>query len=154
MLDHALTDLLIGFVRSTGLEVVEAPLPGDTFLSGLSIQAGRLIVDRTRLPYPGDLLHEAGHLAVITSDARATATDAWLSNQPDLEAHAIAWSYAALVHLGLPIEVLFHAGGYQGRSAAFITTFSLGVYPGMPGLQAAGLTHASHYPAMRRWLRE
>jgi hypothetical protein len=59
--------------------------------------------------------------------------------------------------------VLFHDGGYRGRSAGLITTYGYGVYPGAFGLAQAGMTLAGAdaslagvrpYPAMTRWLRE
>ena len=74
------------------------------------------------------------------------------------EVEATAWAWAATVALGLAPSVLFHEGGYHGRSAGLVQMFSLGVYPGAHGLVKAGLAAAAGdgpaYPAMRRWLRE
>jgi hypothetical protein len=157
-----LVDLIVRFLREVGLTVLEESLPPDTFLPGLTIRNGALVFDRAALLYPGDLLHEAGHLAVLPGLMRHSA------NAGDLDAHdveesAIAWSYAAVRHLGLPPDVLFHSGGYRGHAQGLVATFSFGVYPGLPGLEAAGLavsprTAAARgvapYPAMLRWLRE
>jgi hypothetical protein len=57
-----------------------------------------------------------------------------------VEAQATAWVYAAIVHLGLDPKVLFHAGGYRGKSERLIYTYMAGVYPGSYGLQVVGLT--------------
>ena len=42
-------DPLLAFVRSIGLEVREARLRQPTFLPGLLLEAGALVVDRRRL---------------------------------------------------------------------------------------------------------
>lgn len=79
------------------------------------------------------------------------------------EAQATVWAYAALTHLGLDPKVLFHAGGYGGKSERLIRTYTLGVYPGSYGLQLAGMTASGEaarqmgvapYPHMLKWLRD
>ena len=78
------------------------------------------------------------------------------------EIEATAWAWAATRHLGLDSAVLFHDGGYHGRSVGLRTTFELGVYLGASGLAAAGLTllpaqvlpgGTPAYPHMLAWLR-
>ena len=157
------TARIIEFLRSIGLVVHEKLLPAQTFLPGVRIDAGTLMVDHAQLRWPGDLLHEAGHLAVTPAALRARQYDA-VEPDPALahagEVEATAWAWAALVHLGLDPEVLFHAGGYHGRSQGLIMTYTLGVHPGAAGLAHAGLTGVGAlatgpvYPRMRRWLRE
>jgi Na+/H+ antiporter NhaD/arsenite permease-like protein len=80
-----------------------------------------------------------------------------------VEAHAIAWSYAAIIHLGLDPKVVFHEGGYGVESEKLLFNFSLGVYIGVNGLQDAGLTAfgvkaielgVPPYPHMLKWLRD
>ena len=77
---------------------------------------------------------------------------------------AMAWSFAAAHQLGLPLEVLFHEGGYHGRSEGLRMTFSNGVYPGLASLCASGMAEppirnsesaagSDGYPRMRAWLR-
>ena len=66
---------------------------------------------------------------------------------------AIAWSYAAALHLNLAPEVVFHAAGYRGGSRSMIENFSAGRYIGVPFLKWIGLT-GDNYPAMTRWLRD
>jgi hypothetical protein len=149
------------FVRAIGLELREEPLPSPTFLPGLTIRAGALVLDRTRLAHPGDVLHEAGHLATTPPALRASL-DGVLHVGPPEEMMAIGWSYAAALHLGLEPGAVFHPGGYGGRAAALLQSFALGVPVGLPLLEAAGLTlgprtAAAHgappYPHMLAWLR-
>ena len=58
-----LTARIAEFLDGIGIAVDAAELPGDSFLPGIALESGGLLVDGTRLDYPGDLLHEAGHLA-------------------------------------------------------------------------------------------
>ena len=132
-----------------------------TVVPGIHIDKGELIVDERRLTYPGDLLHEAGHLAV-------RAKDQWESIDGDVggdggdEMAAMAWSYAAAVHLGIDPAVVFHPGGYKDGSEAIINAFVNRDGMGVPVLQYLGMTVEKKsaaklgvppYPAMRRWIR-
>ncbi len=160
----ALAHRVISFLRDIGLVVTEAEVPSDSFLPGLRIVQGGLQVDLDRLRWPGDLLHEAGHLAVVPAALRGTMDDA-LAELPPVphggEIEATAWAWAALRYLGMPSEVLFHEGGYHGRSQGLRTTFELGVYLGAAGLVSAGLAAtptqasagAAPYPHLMAWLR-
>jgi hypothetical protein len=159
-------DRIVGFLRDIGLPVREGEVGESAFLPGLLIEAGVLVFDRDRLAWPGDLLHEAGHIAVTPPAQRPLLPDP-LDGLSELahggEAEATAWAWAASVALGLDPTVLFHAGGYRGYSANLITSFSLGVCPGSHGLAKAGMTAfdpqaqalgVPPYPHMIRWLRE
>ena len=78
---------------------------------------------------------------------------------------ALAWSYAALRHLDLAPEIVFHPDGYKGGSQALIDAFSThasGATIGVPLLQYYGMTlepkfaaarGADPFPHMLRWLR-
>ena len=152
---------IVGFLREIGLEVQIRALTQPTFLPGIQIERGGLVVDPDRLTYPGDLLHEAGHLAVVPPGTR-TEMHGDAGDDQTSELMAIGWSYAALVHLGLDPSVVFHAGGYQDGGQTYLRNFAEGRYLAVPMLQWAGLTldqkHASEagvapYPRMLRWLR-
>jgi hypothetical protein len=167
--DDPLTGTIASFLIDIGLEVVVAELRGDTFLPGIRLREGRVEVDPTRLRFPGDLLHEAGHLAVLAPEQRRAFGDDEDAEdtvpEPDmrrLEIQAMAWSYAAALHLRLDPAVVFHDSGYRGNARGLLQTFSLGVYLGVADLQEAGLTamprdaerlRMAPYPQMSRWLR-
>lgn len=150
------------FLDSIGIPVAQATIEEETFLPGVTIYGGRLLVDEARLLWPGDLLHEAGHLAVVTPERRALL-GAHAGDDPGEEMMAIAWSWAAAKQLGIEPEVVFHEGGYHGGSSSIIENFSEGRYFGVPTLQWIGLTYEPRqaeennvepYPHMIRWLRE
>jgi hypothetical protein len=158
-------DHIVQFIERVGIRVARAEVSADSFLPGIAIADGALVVDVNRLQWPGDLLHEAGHLAVLPSELRARASDdvqvgAELGDAGEQE--ALAWAYAAAVELAIPIEVLIHEGGYRGGSKALLQMYEVGIYPGLRGLCSAGLTQAVgftencgeiRYPRMLRWLR-
>jgi hypothetical protein len=152
---------MIDFLQKIGLTVRLAPLAADTFLPGVTLEPGGLIVDPDRLLYPGDLLHEAGHLATMLPAQRATTGSNAGSDMGD-EIAAQTWSYAAAIHLGLPPETVFHQTGYKGSAQSLIQIYRDG-NAGVPLLQWMDLTldqtHAaelsiSPYPHMLHWLRE
>jgi hypothetical protein len=154
-----LTERLVAFVRGIGIEVRATTLPDNTFLPGLDVRHGAILVDEARLAYPGDILHEAGHLAV-TDPAERLAPK--LSPDGGDELTSIAWSYAALRHLKLDPTIVFHDRGYKGGAAALIENFAAGNYVGVPLLQLYGMAvepkraatiGAEPYPHMLRWLR-
>ena len=159
-------DRIVAFLRGVGIGVREDAVPDDAFLPGLRIERGELVFERARLRWPGDLLHEAGHVAVTPATLRDTLSDALDDHAGSVdggEAEATAWAYAACVAIGLDPAVLFHAGGYHGKSAALIATYTLGVYPGAGGLARNGMTltaaqarerGAASYPHLIRWLRD
>ena len=158
--------LIIDFLREIGLCVELCEMSGDSFLPGVRIRQGGLRVDLSKLLWPGDLLHEAGHLAVVPADLRETLDDA-LQEMPKVpnggEIEATAWAWAATRQLGLDSAVLFHDGGYHGHAAGLRMNFELGVYLGASGLASAGMAFiaghadtpvdAASYPQMRLWLR-
>jgi hypothetical protein len=159
------TQTILNFLISIGITVREGPVAIDSFLPGLSISDGSLVFDRAALRWPGDLLHEAGHIATAPSSIRASLNDSLEESDPVPyagEVEATAWAYAAIIHLGLPPSVLFHPEGYAGKSSALIATYTFGVYPGCFGLAQAGMTLVGAdaslaatppYPHMIQWLR-
>jgi hypothetical protein len=157
----SLTDTIVEFLRAIGLEVRMERLPAGMFLPGILIDRGTLVVDTDQLRFPGDLLHEAGHIAVAAPERRSQITGDVGSDAAE-EMMAIAWSYAAVVHLQIQPEVVFHAEGYRGGSTSLIENFSAGHSFGVPVLQWLGMTYdarnaAEHgvepYPHMIAWLR-
>jgi hypothetical protein len=163
---NQLLEKIVQFILEIGLPVTFDAVPTDKeFLPGICISNGGLIVDKAALLYPGDILHEAGHLAVVTS-AERSSVDGILETDTDKSAGeemmAIAWSYAAAVHLGIDPLIVFHENGYKGSGATIAKNFSDGRYFGLPMLQWVGLTlddknalekKQKPYPNMIAWVR-
>ncbi|GEO10038.1 hypothetical protein [Segetibacter aerophilus] len=109
------------------------------------------------------MLHEAGHLAVMPPAIRNEMIDN-LGNNPihqGGEMMAIAWSYAACIHLDLDPHIVFHKDGYKGGGDTIVENFSNGNFMGVPLLQWCGMTYdekraremnAKPYPHMISWL--
>ena len=151
---------IVAFLTRIGIAVRAEPLAGDSFLPGLAIRGGELVYDPEKLEWPGDLLHEAGHIAVTDPALRPDLNEP--SDDPGEEMAAIAWSWAAAMEIGLAPEVLFHQSGYRGGSRALIENFSNGRDVGVPLLAAWDMTTEIHrarkhggipYPTMEKWLR-
>lgn len=127
---------LLAFLERIGLAWELTDLVEPTLLPGLSIRGGRLLVDGARLAHPGDILHEAGHIAVTAAADRPALGPAGLDIAP---------------------EVVFHEGGYKGAAAHILAAFGDGATLGQPLLEWMGLCATGPgepgYPAMKRWLR-
>ena len=157
-----LTGRIVDFLRRIGLTVHAGAIPEPTVLPGIKVDHGALVVDEARLKFPGDLLHEAGHLAVV-NPARRAAMHRDVGNNGAEEMCAIAWSYAAALHLGINPALVFHAEGYRGGGASILENFAQKRTFGVPMLQWAGMTFedkqarqhgVAAFPHMRRWLRD
>lgn len=158
-------ETITAFLDRIGIETCPGPVPRDAFLPGIRVDAGRLVYDAASLTWPGDLLHEAGHVAVMPAALRPLLHDGLaleIAVEHASETEATAWAFAAVTHLGLDPALLFHGGGYGGASPGLLATFAMGVYPGAAGLARAGMTYVGQaardeglpvYPAMARWLR-
>jgi hypothetical protein len=160
---QAIVEKILSFFTRIGLPAERGEVGLDSFLPGLTIRAGVLIFDAALLAHPGDLLHEAGHLAMMEPAVRRTCSGD-VGDDAGLEMGAIAWSYAATIELGLPPETVFHAAGYKSGGSSIIDNFSQGRYVGVPILQWLGMTTertartppdavGPFYPAMQKWLR-
>lgn len=148
------------FLAEIGLETQEVELATDTFLPGILIEGGGLLIDPAKLLHPGDVLHEAGHLAVTPAAERAGLSGNVMASKPAQhgtdgeEIAAMLWSYAAAQALGIAPEIVFHPHGYRNQSAWIIDNYRQGIYPGLPLLVWMGLTTTADFPRMTRWLRE
>jgi hypothetical protein len=156
---------VLSFLNEIGIDIVEKELQS-SFLPGLSLGPNCLYIDFEKLLYPGDILHEAGHLAVTTSTERKIAgTNEMAADWPTQgeEIAAILWSFAAAKHLELPIEFVFHPNGYKNDSEWLISNFTSENYIGLPFLEWAGLALGKEratkegkeaFPKMLKWLRD
>ncbi len=155
------------FINEIGISCMPGNLTEDTFLPGIDIKDGKMIYDTRLLKHPGDLLHDAGHLAVLLPHDRAVAQSPdQLKGDLDeggSEMATICWSWAAMYHLNLEAEVLFHPYGYKDGSEALKIAFSSGSYIGLPLLQWFGMTKEPGknisqedvvFPNMKYWLRK
>ena len=161
-----LTNRIVDFLVEIGIPVEAAELGDDCFLPGIALRRGGLLVDDARLAYPGDLLHEAGHIAAAPAWARPSmsgAIDVPGLDTSVLEWAAIPWSYAAACAIGIDPAEVFHGGGYHGHSPGLLSNFRVGVPIGVHLLEEAGMTAGGPraealgvppYPHMLRWLRE
>jgi hypothetical protein len=159
MFRDALVRVITSFLGEVGIGTVAGSSLSPTLFPGLDIQHGAVLIDETRLEHPGDVLHEAGHLAVTEPRLRASFR---LQPTGGQELAAMAWSYAAAMHLQLAPEVVLYPSSYHGLGDELIEAFREGRYVGTPLLQAFGMTveprHAAGrqvrpFPHMIRWLR-
>ena len=130
-----------------------------------------------------DLLHEAGHVAVVPKPYRKFATDdlevvtrlMGKAMEDDLcqvdsrlmrammqsgEAEATAWAWAAGKHLGIPAELIISDGSYNGEGAAIRLQLQMRAYVGINGLWHAEMCARPHqkelpqYPALLHWTQD
>jgi hypothetical protein len=150
---------IIAFLEMVGI-LVKLRKVENSVLPGMTAIAGTIHVDAGIEAWPGDLLHEAGHIAMTAPELRMSVAP--ISDDPAEEMAAIAWSWAASVHLGLADEVVFHTGGYRGGAMSLAANYRAGATMGVPILAMYGMTAEPHraaaqgiaaYPVMQRWLR-
>lgn len=156
---------IISFLTEIGIPTRFRSLEQPTFLPGILIENGELVIDMDKMLYPGDLLHEAGHIAVEPPERRPHLQDNVEADKPmgeRLEMAVILWSYAALRHLDLPADLVFHAEGYKGDASWLAEEFAEGRYLALPLLQWLGMAcdekkaaelGVAPFPAMQHWLR-
>jgi hypothetical protein len=155
-----LVNQLANFVRSIGICVEPARIDWKTQFPGLEVRSGIVLVDEKKLIHPGNILHEAGHIAVHDPELRKNENFRPTRGE---ELGALAWSYAAAVHLQFDSELVFYPGSFHGWATALVENFSEGRYLGVPMLQRYGMSYepkqaiarsVNPYPHMIRWLRE
>jgi hypothetical protein len=163
---QGLFDKALAFIQSIGIPILFRELNKPCFLPGLSIENGAILIDMDKLKYPGDILHEAGHIAVIPAGDRGTLNADAIKERPMRDAEemmAIAWSYAACKYLDIDARFVFHDEGYQKGGSHIADNFDEGRYFGVPMLQWTGMALERKkeeepdlpvYPAMLKWMRE
>ncbi|RFS15518.1 hypothetical protein [Emticicia sp. C21] len=156
---------IIDFIQKIGIPFEICEINQEMFLPGLRIENGVLQIEKEKLTYIGDTLHEAGHIALMTPEERENNSGS-LENEVHkaaTEMAVIAWTYAACLEIGIEPSVVFHAYGYKGESENIIYNFSNGHYIGVPILQWYGMTNERidlaqsktiAYPEMISWLRQ
>ncbi|NVJ99640.1 MAG: hypothetical protein HWE25_15935 [Alphaproteobacteria bacterium] len=162
-MDHPhLLPIITSFLHSIGIQVAEKTLPEGTFLPGIRLENGALAVDPDKLKYVGDILHEAGHIAVMAPSQRSCCfADAGADMGEEIAAQA--WSYAAALACDIEPEVVFHDHGYKGGGSHAAAIYRQGHWPGVPLLAWMGLTGMPEmegeiakpkFPDMKAWMRD
>ena len=105
----------ITFLYQIGIEIIMKPLEKEEcFLPGLMIDSGRILIDREKLEFPGDVLHEAAHIALVPASERSMLNGEDIGKRRDAAAEemaAIALTYAACLHLNIDTSFVFHEQG-------------------------------------------
>lgn len=164
--------------------------PSPTFLPHVRIVEGGLHI-KLKDVFPGDILHEAGHLAILAPEFRHLANDDLdevnilmgdyldkhgekLGHSPEDpvcrtilqsgDTEATAWQYAAAQYIGLPDNLLFPKGSYEGDPESVLLALKSVSFLGIHGLAAAGWTLVRDsarspnfgskpvYPSLNFWL--
>src|SRR5947209_19755915 len=137
MFQNPITSKIVEFLTAVGIEIVPTRLSGECFLPGIRVESGSLLIDESKLTYPGDLLHEAGHLAIAPGDVRPGLSGEVIIPWADMnavEVQVTAWAYAATIHLGLDPKILFHEGGYGGSLRAYCSITARAFYGTRPAV--------------------
>jgi hypothetical protein len=150
---------ILDFLDFIGIPVVVGEI-GDSILASMTVRHGTIVVDPNIPVWPGDLLHDAGHVAMTEPTMRRERDR--VSDDPAEEMGAIAWSVAAAGEIGVPLETVFHEAGYKGSSQTSIDSFCADPMIGVPFLAWLGMTAEPRraaesgipaFPVMQRWLR-
>jgi len=168
----------VDFLNAIGIECI-ARDGSDGFLKGCRIERGKIYYDPTNA-LPSNLLHEAGHLAIMPAFMRRKANhnlehafnlmepriDEILAqtgdpNHPEIRAmlqsgdtEATAWAFAAGRAAGLPDDIIILDEAYENTGSSVRMGCQLNAYPGINGLRFAGfLEHVRDYPALKYWLQ-
>lgn len=153
---------ILDWLDEIGIGWEEGAVPEGTFLPGLEVVAGRIIIDREAMLSVGDILHEAGHIALLPPEKRPSFNGNLAETVPehkDDEIAVILWTYAAAKHLGLRLKEVLHDQGYKGDAAWLRDEIASGNYLGLPLLVWMGLCEdpkvagEAGFPRMKRWLR-
>ncbi|HQU86824.1 MAG TPA: hypothetical protein PKY59_27065 [Pyrinomonadaceae bacterium] len=166
MFENELIQKFADFLNGIGLKIHPKKLDEKTFLKGILIENGEIFVDENLLDHPGDILHEAGHIATAPAAIRPQLSDTVTvpdSNMDTMELAAMLWSYAAAVHLQIDPRIVFHPHGYYGRSESILFNFSLGMFMSISILEEAEMAYGQNlanqkgleiFPKMYKWLRD
>ena len=150
---------MAAFLEGIGIPLIPASSLLPANFPGLDIQHGCVLVDEWRVIHPGDILHEAGHVALTAPEARVALR---LTPTGGEELSTMAWSYAAARHLGIDPAEVFYPESYQNFGDGLVENFARQNYIGIPLLQKLGMAVApasaaaanvEPFPHMLRWLR-
>jgi hypothetical protein len=173
---------IVRFLGELGFTLIADPLV-EGFLPGVAIEKSMTIrYDVTRLEMLGDLLHEAGHLAMIPSifrnevfgnvdEALETVSRSYLDRNPFMT------DVKGVPTEDPTIRGLLQCGEQEAQAWSFAAAMMIGLAPmmvfrneaefhsvivglqlrrhaGINGMAAAGMTTQNMFPQMIRWLQE
>jgi len=169
---------IIDFLNSIGIRTKYCSYPIKGFLPNVFISAGVLYYTEDTLP--SDILHEAGHIAIIPEEYRAFCTGdmekcvqtIWakakaageleeidgymcraLLQASDVE--ATAWAWAAGKFLEIPEAEIILDSQYEGNGKNIRFMLSTNSYFGINGLRAARmLKSVREYPVLQKWTQK
>lgn len=146
---------IYSFLDKIGIAYEETKIDGKSFMPGMCITNGKLIIDPKALKYPGDLLHEVGHIAVAPPHRRSEMNGDIATENAGEEIAALLWSYMAAREAGIPPEVVFHRDGYKGDSDWLVTNFKNKTFIGFPLLNWMKIVEKKEDGDLRviSWLR-
>jgi len=155
---------MAAFLGSIGVEMRAGTIDIDTLFPGSLLSRGSLLIDESRLLFPGDALHEAAHIALSPPERRNTDFAFIEGDMGGEELTAISWCWAALLELDIAPEDIFHPTAYKrgSDSATIIDNARRGIYIGFPLLQTwemafdernAALRGVKPFPQMVKWIR-
>lgn len=174
---------VINFLNSIGIEtILKQQTKYKGFLSDILIQDGILYINENTTI--SDLLHEAGHLAVLHPKYRKLASGNISKvvckmmneipfNQTEFNKYmycedlsATAWAYAVGKYLNLPDDVIITAKNYDNAGKDILECLRCGSYFGITELMHAGfcvckprhnlsrLIPLPVYPTLSKWLQD
>jgi hypothetical protein len=153
--------LITGFLEKIGIPVSVGKVSQGSFLPGIEIVCGAIVYDPETFLHPGDMLHEAGHIALIPAEHRSKVSGNMAEQtftDGGEEIAVLLWSYAACLFIGLPPDVVFHPHGYKGQSDWLLQQYAEGTFIGLPLLQWMQLCKPGNeqpgFPIMQKWLRD
>lgn len=152
---------ILDFLSEIGIPFEFGEVPQTSFLPGIELNKGVVVIDQKQLLYAGDVLHEAGHLALVPKNDRPKISGDIQETFPQyagLEMAVLCWSYLAALHLNVPADVLFHTDGYKGEASWLIEQFSSGNFVGLPFLEWTEIVERqgapTKTPKVLKWLRD
>ena len=153
-LNEVIPNNVLSFLSEIGITVKTTHLQEKTFLAGFKIDGSTLLIDPSANKFhAGDILHEAAHIALTDPRKRLNLNSKNLTD-PAEEMAAHAWCWAAIQHLNLEPQWVFHSD-YQADGDWLIDVFNNGGLLGQPLLEFWGLTGHSdrNWPQMVSWMR-
>jgi len=126
----------------------DVPDPPNSFFDGCWLESGCLhfVPERVKL---SELLHEAGHLALIPKTNWHLIKPGTLDLLTPLTDYGVeAWDYAFAIKCGIPLLFLF-VDGFNGNGFSVWEHFEGGTHPGIDLMELSGM--ADPFPKMTQW---